>query len=46
MGGEEEGEGWEVGWGGEEEFGWGWSEDLKSPENVELDELEDLFGEY
>lgn len=30
--------------GGEEE--WGWSEDLKSPENVELDELEDLFGEY
>ena len=32
--------------GGEEEFGWGWSEDLKSPENVELDELEDLFGEY
>ncbi|KAF2500617.1 hypothetical protein BU16DRAFT_253385 [Lophium mytilinum] len=24
---------------------WGWSE-LKSPENVELDELEDMFGEY
>lgn len=32
--------------GGEEEsWGWGWS-DLRSPENVELDELEDLFGEY
>ena len=31
--------------GGEEEFGC-WSEDLKSPENIELDELEDLFGEY
>jgi hypothetical protein len=24
---------------------WGWSE-LKSPENVELDELEDMFGNY
>ncbi|KAF2196923.1 hypothetical protein GQ43DRAFT_230897 [Delitschia confertaspora ATCC 74209] len=28
-----------------EDFGWGWSE-LKSPENIELDELDDLFGGY
>lgn len=30
---------------GDDEFGWCWPE-LKSPENVDLDELEDLFGEY
>jgi len=29
----------------DEEMGWHWSE-MKSPENVELDELDDLLGGY